>query len=245
MLSCAALVSGSLQLEDGRTIPVVDGLVIGRSPDCAVPLRDEKSSRHHARIVVQVGVVEVEDLDSRNGTLLNGTRVKRRMLRDGDVITVGTTRLVYHVGAPAVAAASAAPGPAPGEDLFGDDAPAVESRPAALAPAPKAPPTPEKKPAAPVDVLEFVDDDIVEVRKPAAAPAAAAGAAPRGGTAAAPSAGANRVGGVLQFSARPDKRGVLAGDVSQIGGLAKLLLVVLALGLAAGAAWLAMRFVGG
>ena len=240
MLSSSPPVSGTLHLDDGRKIPVVDGLVIGRSADCGVPLDDEKSSRHHARIVVQVGVVEVEDLGSRNGTLLNGSRVQRRMLRDGDVLTVGHSTLTFR-NAETVAPRSNLTGPAPGEDLFGDE----ESEPAAPAIAPKSPAPPRVRepistPA--VDVLEFADDDVVEVRKPTpvAAPSGVASARP-----APAQAGANRVGGVLQFSARPDKRGALAGDLSQVGGLTKFAIVLLAIALAVGLGWLVMNFVAG
>jgi predicted component of type VI protein secretion system len=253
-------VSGILQLADGRSVPVVDGLVLGRAPGVGLTLDDEKASRRHAKLAVQLGVVELEDLGSRNGTLLNGSRVEKRMLRDGDEITIGTTQIRYV--ATASAAVPPAPakfaGPAPGEDLFGDEA--ADEVPAAqpprvapqVAPRPSPPPSsPVNGPASPpkVDVLEFVDDEIVEVR--AAAPNASASSKP---TAAGPTvspsntardrAGEHRVGGVLQFQAKPRKTGLLAGDVSQLGGAARAGIVLLALAVAGGLAWAALTLFG-
>jgi predicted component of type VI protein secretion system len=254
-------VSGSIQLKGGRSVPVVDGLIIGRAADCGVVLDDEKASRHHARFVVEVGVVEIVDLESRNGTLLNGTRVQRRLLRDGDVITVGRLELTYRTS-PAPSAAKPAAGagmsgaamPGAGEDLFGDDeaATAPPPPPAPRVPPPPPPPAPKAgvaPPSAPpkprdLDLIEFADDEVVAVRKPAPAPAAPAspsgGAAPARAPAAA--AAAERKGGVLQFSAKAQKGGVLRDDVGQLGGLRRVGVVVLGLAVAAGLGWLAMQF---
>ena len=209
--------SGTIHLQDGRTVAVVDGLVLGRAADCGIVVDDEKSSRHHARFVVEVGVVEIEDLGSRNGTLLNGAKVERRMVRDGDVITIGRVALTYR----AAAAPASAPAVAP-------------SRPASPPPAAKAP-------AAAADILEFADDEVVAVRAPA--PASVGGTAPA--PAASPArAAANRTGGILQFSTQSKNRGPLGDDVSQLGGLPKLGVVLLGIALAAGLAWLAMEWVG-
>lgn len=111
---------GSLELADGRRVVVADGLVLGRGKDCDVVLEDTKASRRHARLIVLGSVVEIEDLGSSNGTLLNGHRVQRRLLRSGDELTIGTTTVRY-VEEAGAAAAPPASEPAPGEDLFGDD----------------------------------------------------------------------------------------------------------------------------
>jgi len=69
-------------------------LVIGRLPECSVCLDDTLVSRMHARIIVQEGLVLVEDLHSSNGVYLNGVRVAgSSSLREGDRILVGTTEL--------------------------------------------------------------------------------------------------------------------------------------------------------
>ena len=63
---------------------------VGRSSDCWLTLEDELSSRVHARFHADVGTIEIEDLDSRNGTFVNGDRVQGRMtLRDGDRVRIG------------------------------------------------------------------------------------------------------------------------------------------------------------
>ncbi len=67
---------------------------IGRSSDCQLSLDDALVSRRHAVLVVRGDTVEVEDLGSRNGVLVNGVRVERpTRLVDGDVLTVGQQQL--------------------------------------------------------------------------------------------------------------------------------------------------------
>ena len=81
----------------GRIFPLRSGAsLIGRAPDVQVALLDGEVSRHHARIVLIGGQVCLEDLGSTNGTLLNGDRIDRARLHDGDVIVIGITELVYH-----------------------------------------------------------------------------------------------------------------------------------------------------
>ena len=67
---------------------------IGRSSDCQLSLDDPLVSRRHAVLVVRGDTVEVEDLGSRNGVLVNGVRVEKpTRLVDGDVLTVGQQQL--------------------------------------------------------------------------------------------------------------------------------------------------------
>ena len=91
--------SGHLELPDGQTVGVRDGLLMGRVTACDVVVADAKASRRHARLIAESGVVEIEDLESSNGTLLNGRPIDRRMLRDGDRIEIGKTVIVYREGA--------------------------------------------------------------------------------------------------------------------------------------------------
>jgi len=58
-------------------------------------ISDSEISRQHARLVRHSGDWELIDLDSRNGTLVNGAPVKRAVLVDGDVIEIGAAMLVY------------------------------------------------------------------------------------------------------------------------------------------------------
>jgi sigma-B regulation protein RsbU (phosphoserine phosphatase) len=71
---------------------------IGRQGDNNLVLRDNRTSRAHARIVSENGDYFVEDLDSRHGVFVNGQRVKRHKLTDADRIDFGfqdSYRLVF------------------------------------------------------------------------------------------------------------------------------------------------------
>ena len=120
--------SGYLELKDGAMIAVRDGLVLGRVAACDVVIDDTKASRRHARLIVEAGVVEIEDMESSNGTLLNGKSVDRRMMRDGDEVRIGKTVIVYREGSvPGTQGASKSKKPPPlrtsagASDIFDDD----------------------------------------------------------------------------------------------------------------------------
>src|SRR5262245_25459382 len=142
-------VSSYLSIPDGQQVPVRDGLVIGRVAGCDVVVDDTKASRRHARLCVAGGVVEIEDLGSSNGTLLNGKPVQRRMLRNGDEVTIGSTVLVYREAAAGTGAAPSV-GDEDDVDLFGGDAPAALEAPAAAPPpSPPVAAPPRAAPSAP------------------------------------------------------------------------------------------------
>jgi hypothetical protein len=68
--------------------------VLGRGSGCDLVLGDDDTvSRQHAEIAVRAGLCLVRDLDSCNGTLLNGRGVRRARLRRGDVLLVGETEI--------------------------------------------------------------------------------------------------------------------------------------------------------
>lgn len=70
--------------------------VLGRHPDCDVPIDQLDASRHHAQIVCVGGEYFLEDLHSRNGTWLNRQRVKKReKLAEGDNIRISETTLEF------------------------------------------------------------------------------------------------------------------------------------------------------
>ncbi len=69
-------------------------VVLGRGANASVHLRDDGISRRHARIVQEDNEVFVEDLQSANGTFVNGERITRRALRDGDRILLGSTTIL-------------------------------------------------------------------------------------------------------------------------------------------------------
>jgi pSer/pThr/pTyr-binding forkhead associated (FHA) protein len=64
---------------------------LGRSPDAQVRLDDRWVSRVHCRLDEIGGTVVVQDLRSRNGTLVNGSYVTEAHLLPGDQLTVGLT----------------------------------------------------------------------------------------------------------------------------------------------------------
>jgi hypothetical protein len=69
--------------------------VLGRGTDADIRLPDTGVSRKHADVQLAGSTVTVEDLGSTNGTLVNGRRVGRQDLADGDVIRIGHSVLVY------------------------------------------------------------------------------------------------------------------------------------------------------
>lgn len=78
----------------GVAVPLTGTVIIGRSPDSDLVIADEFVSSSHARIVPTEQGFALEDLDSTNGTRLNGQPATRPLpVSDGDVIEIGTNRL--------------------------------------------------------------------------------------------------------------------------------------------------------
>lgn len=83
---------GALDLEMGQTFPIpAEGLVLGRGIDADVRVASNGVARKHARVVWSDGELVIEDLDSSNGTEVNGTRHRRCGLRAGDLVTLAGT----------------------------------------------------------------------------------------------------------------------------------------------------------
>ena len=68
-------------------------LVIGRSSDLDMVLIEDMVSRKHAKITLAPGQITISDLGSTNGTFVNGEKVKRSRLKEGDRILIGTSIL--------------------------------------------------------------------------------------------------------------------------------------------------------
>ncbi len=78
-----------------RTVRASVPILIGRQPSATIVVRDLHVSRQHARIDRMDGALVIRDLDSRNGTIVNGKPLARMTpLVDGDRIDVGNTRVV-------------------------------------------------------------------------------------------------------------------------------------------------------
>lgn len=76
-------------------------MVMGRHPNCHIVLDNGAVSRNHAQILESHGSYYLEDLRSRNGTLLNGQRIRGRTeLRDNDEVKVCDVVFSFHMGAP-------------------------------------------------------------------------------------------------------------------------------------------------
>ena len=79
-----------------RVYPVTTRrVVMGRSRECDIRLADGNVSRRHAELVQEGATYWLVDLDSTNGTELNGTPVQRAKLGDGDRVTIGATDVVF------------------------------------------------------------------------------------------------------------------------------------------------------
>jgi pSer/pThr/pTyr-binding forkhead associated (FHA) protein len=133
--------SRELQLDRER-------ITIGRHADNDICLNDKAVSGHHAVIVTVLHDSFLEDLNSTNGTMVNGRQIAKHALVSGDVISIGRNSLAYHSDAqanedldktmilrPSQMASAFSPPPAAPRPAPAPAAPA----PAAAAPASKAP----------------------------------------------------------------------------------------------------------
>ncbi|MEX2447600.1 MAG: FHA domain-containing protein [Solirubrobacterales bacterium] len=92
-----------------RSFALGERIAVGRDPEAGVCIDDEAVSWHHLEIESRGGVLIATDLDSRNGTALNGEPLDRpRRLRDGDVLTVAEYRLEVSDPVPGRAGATVA-----------------------------------------------------------------------------------------------------------------------------------------
>ncbi len=66
-------------------------ITLGRASTCSVPLLHASISRVHAKLIRNGTQVEIEDQDSRFGTFVNGTRIKRTLLKNGDSVRIGSS----------------------------------------------------------------------------------------------------------------------------------------------------------
>jgi hypothetical protein len=85
-------ISGKYQ---GGEYPLTDAgeLVIGRSSELDMVLIEDMVSRKHAKLTLSPGYIAIADLGSTNGTFVNGEKVRRAQLKEGDRILIGTSIL--------------------------------------------------------------------------------------------------------------------------------------------------------
>jgi DNA-binding winged helix-turn-helix (wHTH) protein len=86
-----------------RQIPIAEGdHVVGRSPDADVWIDAAGVSRHHARVTLKGAEATVEDLGSKNGTFVRGSRITtRHPLIDADQIRFGPVVVTFRIPPPA------------------------------------------------------------------------------------------------------------------------------------------------
>ena len=80
---------GRLELEYAAELDLADG---ERIAGCEMQIDSQSVSRNHAVLLKGTRELIVEDLNSTNGVLVNGRKVSRQLLNDGDVLTIGETQ---------------------------------------------------------------------------------------------------------------------------------------------------------
>jgi pSer/pThr/pTyr-binding forkhead associated (FHA) protein len=206
----------------GKEITLQGTATLGRLQDCTLMLIGNAVSREHAKVFEKDGRFFVVDLNSSNGTRVNGNKITRHELADGDEIQLGDQRVRFKLGA--------ARDVVPDEILF--DAPEqVAPVPDAAVPTvslrgPAAPPAPP----GPAPELDMPD---VELRPRAEAKPHAMSA----GAAAVGPATVKRKDRILQYHKIENKKGLLSEDIGQRGIWFRLAVGLFVLALSAGIVW--------
>jgi pSer/pThr/pTyr-binding forkhead associated (FHA) protein len=86
-----------------KVYDVRGGMTIGRDPKNDVQLLELTVSRSHARFIVEGENIAISDLGSTNGTKVNGKKITRQLLADGDLIETGPVRITFEKETPRVA----------------------------------------------------------------------------------------------------------------------------------------------
>lgn len=74
-----------------------DKITLGREIKNDIAIKDDTVSRYHAHILkLEDETFIIKDLDSTNGTSINGIRIKEQKLNDGDIIAMGDVLFVFH-----------------------------------------------------------------------------------------------------------------------------------------------------
>src|SRR5262249_10308830 len=84
--------------DQGTTVNITGRMRIGTSPTCELRLSDSSVSRIHCAVTIERGVLTVNDLESTNGTYVDGVRVRDADVQAGSMIRIGKTALRVDVG---------------------------------------------------------------------------------------------------------------------------------------------------
>jgi hypothetical protein len=191
----------------GKTYPVERAVILGREKGADIQVGDVAASREHAKVFSQDGDWFVIDLNSRNGTKVNGARISRSRLGHGDVISIGMTSIRFD--APEAVRAEASPAAPAG---------AAAARSAAAPAATRGPSALERE-------RERIRLEAQAKRGKGGRPVADDGS------------GIVITEKVLQYGRIEDKGGLLREDVGQRGGFFRVALVIGFLGLGALIVW--------
>ena len=79
-----------------KNVHLINGkMLIGRKPVCGIHLEEKMVSGQHAELNVSNNGVILKDLDSTNGTSVNGNRITETALQTGDQITIGNYKMIF------------------------------------------------------------------------------------------------------------------------------------------------------
>ena len=96
----------------GRSVDLGERTTIGRVEDNAFQIAEPSVSSRHCEILLQGGEVLVKDLNSTNGTFINGEKITERVLKPGQTLRLGNIELKLDApGAPSAPSAPASPTP--------------------------------------------------------------------------------------------------------------------------------------
>jgi pSer/pThr/pTyr-binding forkhead associated (FHA) protein len=76
-----------------RQYPPEGETIIGRNEQCDLVLASRRTSKRHCRLFFKDGQWHIEDLNSQNGTIVNGVKITLETLKDGDVLQIGDYRI--------------------------------------------------------------------------------------------------------------------------------------------------------
>lgn len=86
-------VPGESDIRIGSIIPVRSTISLGRKEENSIVLVDQHVSSNHAKLLIKNEILYIEDLNSTNGTLVNGEKISGRVkLYSQDIIEVGVTK---------------------------------------------------------------------------------------------------------------------------------------------------------
>ena len=77
-------------------LPVTE-MIIGRDSTCDISINDNNLSRFHSKIRFSEGKYYIIDMESKNGTFINAKNIRSKILTNGDIISVGNSKLLFKV----------------------------------------------------------------------------------------------------------------------------------------------------